>query len=721
MSNIVSNPSHRSSSGGSSSSIFQDVDQSFTDHFKFTEPTDKNHVITKKSKLQRRRKGGVSFNVNENFKFDNQLNDNECSAQNDQPNEDTDSESVQIIERSTTDGRESVEVLYDNTKDSISNNKNQVKTDTSILVEINSSSDSSDDGLVNNAINNNVRNRLVPEFSTDTVYPLDSRPNFHEVSSSDILNSDYSDLIRDHFFGNTEMSRDWVYNPEHNLTNSLNNNLNNLQQPLVPTANRLNPQNQRQTSRIRPSNRQNTVRSVSTPTFDRIYGNNRYNLRESYHNLNNRAHYHHRSNQQASFVPPNYVPNNMRAHQSHHYNQVNNQQETIPLNIYDHTNGLYHLNNMNIQMNNMNNMNNINNMNNMNNINNINNINNMNQRTCPHLRQRYSSMHYDPFIPINNSPIQPITPFQNVSFNPQPTVSPNPMNVPFNRALNPINLIPLQPIQIPRRNISPPTNQSATQVQINLLINQITQPIYAQIPEQQQLAGHSGNRANPTQTIQHLPMMTTRSSTWSSNRPNNSPIDSPTDARSTNVFYHQPNNRAPLQIRMQPRHEIRMRQHFEQPSPLNNNNNFYPFPNRNLLQNNFRRNGTGLSATGLSATNMFLPMQRDFQMPPLHSLISFDVLELLHNPTSTNGADRDTIRSYTTESKYKKQQAKDDESKSDEKEEEDKCAICWSEFEEDEDVRRLPCIHLFHIECVDKWLKMNKSCPICRQDIIKSF
>ena len=47
----------------------------------------------------------------------------------------------------------------------------------------------------------------------------------------------------------------------------------------------------------------------------------------------------------------------------------------------------------------------------------------------------------------------------------------------------------------------------------------------------------------------------------------------------------------------------------------------------------------------------------------------------------------------------------------------EKCTICLCDFEEQEDVRRLPCMHLFHIECVDQWLPTNKRCPICRVDI----
>lgn len=47
----------------------------------------------------------------------------------------------------------------------------------------------------------------------------------------------------------------------------------------------------------------------------------------------------------------------------------------------------------------------------------------------------------------------------------------------------------------------------------------------------------------------------------------------------------------------------------------------------------------------------------------------------------------------------------------------EKCTICLCEFEEGEDVRRLPCMHLFHVSCVDQWLTTVKFCPLCRVDI----
>lgn len=43
------------------------------------------------------------------------------------------------------------------------------------------------------------------------------------------------------------------------------------------------------------------------------------------------------------------------------------------------------------------------------------------------------------------------------------------------------------------------------------------------------------------------------------------------------------------------------------------------------------------------------------------------------------------------------------------------CAVCLSILEDDEMVRILPnCKHTFHVECVDKWLASQSTCPICR-------
>lgn len=42
------------------------------------------------------------------------------------------------------------------------------------------------------------------------------------------------------------------------------------------------------------------------------------------------------------------------------------------------------------------------------------------------------------------------------------------------------------------------------------------------------------------------------------------------------------------------------------------------------------------------------------------------------------------------------------------------CVVCMCDFENKQLLRVLPCGHEFHAKCVDKWLKMNQTCPICR-------
>lgn len=44
------------------------------------------------------------------------------------------------------------------------------------------------------------------------------------------------------------------------------------------------------------------------------------------------------------------------------------------------------------------------------------------------------------------------------------------------------------------------------------------------------------------------------------------------------------------------------------------------------------------------------------------------------------------------------------------------CAICLSEYEvnAEEEVKEMPCRHKFHSGCIDKWLRIHGSCPVCR-------
>jgi hypothetical protein len=43
------------------------------------------------------------------------------------------------------------------------------------------------------------------------------------------------------------------------------------------------------------------------------------------------------------------------------------------------------------------------------------------------------------------------------------------------------------------------------------------------------------------------------------------------------------------------------------------------------------------------------------------------------------------------------------------------CSICLSEYNGKDIIRCIPeCKHCFHAHCIDEWLRMNATCPICR-------
>lgn len=53
------------------------------------------------------------------------------------------------------------------------------------------------------------------------------------------------------------------------------------------------------------------------------------------------------------------------------------------------------------------------------------------------------------------------------------------------------------------------------------------------------------------------------------------------------------------------------------------------------------------------------------------------------------------------------------------------CSICLGDFDVEDSVRRLPCSHLFHQDCVDQWLiphtgqfSPNQRCPMCREYVL---
>ena len=51
------------------------------------------------------------------------------------------------------------------------------------------------------------------------------------------------------------------------------------------------------------------------------------------------------------------------------------------------------------------------------------------------------------------------------------------------------------------------------------------------------------------------------------------------------------------------------------------------------------------------------------------------------------------------------------------------CAICLGEFADNKDAKiaEVKCTgkHIFHVACLEEWIKKNDICPLCREPILK--
>jgi len=83
------------------------------------------------------------------------------------------------------------------------------------------------------------------------------------------------------------------------------------------------------------------------------------------------------------------------------------------------------------------------------------------------------------------------------------------------------------------------------------------------------------------------------------------------------------------------------------------------------------------------------------------------VLPRLQRNSSVRGDDFDQLERV----KFKHNQAEGSDERT-------TCSICLVDFEENEEVIRLPiCNHHFHQPCLKQWLHMQRVCPYCRADI----
>lgn len=49
------------------------------------------------------------------------------------------------------------------------------------------------------------------------------------------------------------------------------------------------------------------------------------------------------------------------------------------------------------------------------------------------------------------------------------------------------------------------------------------------------------------------------------------------------------------------------------------------------------------------------------------------------------------------------------------------CSVCSEGFKKGERIRKLPCKHIFHDDCILPWLDVNSTCPNCRFNLLEFF
>jgi hypothetical protein len=46
------------------------------------------------------------------------------------------------------------------------------------------------------------------------------------------------------------------------------------------------------------------------------------------------------------------------------------------------------------------------------------------------------------------------------------------------------------------------------------------------------------------------------------------------------------------------------------------------------------------------------------------------------------------------------------------------CAVCLHPKNAGEMLRSLPCLHSFHVDCIDPWLRSKPTCPVCTHKVV---
>ena len=128
--------------------------------------------------------------------------------------------------------------------------------------------------------------------------------------------------------------------------------------------------------------------------------------------------------------------------------------------------------------------------------------------------------------------------------------------------------------------------------------------------------------------------------------------------------------------------------------------NIYHTTIRNVRNPNRHTNFTisRYSSNSDSEHNYIIPDNDD-----ISSAVLLDIITQFGSPGSVSSLDSKNFKKL---GKYKKVKESDICGTN--------CPICLDEFKESEYYRNLNCNHSFHKKCIDRWLKKENNCPMCR-------
>ena len=49
-----------------------------------------------------------------------------------------------------------------------------------------------------------------------------------------------------------------------------------------------------------------------------------------------------------------------------------------------------------------------------------------------------------------------------------------------------------------------------------------------------------------------------------------------------------------------------------------------------------------------------------------------------------------------------------------------RCNICFEDYNNGDYVLVLPCLHIYHTNCIKEWFNSNNTCPLCKSEITES-